>query len=185
MRIEDPEHHDLLGRFLLADPMLQDPNFSRTVILVTEQDPQGGALGYILNRPSSDCIGDLVPVPDFEGLSDVPVFYGGPVATNRLTLLSLAWDEDAGTLNFSCDLSPAEAQARREEGFTIRAFLGYAGWGRGQLEGELIQRAWIVSTPHPLAAKKTPDQSLWADILKHKRPYFRLIAEMPIDPSMN
>src|SRR5450432_4928467 len=77
------------GRLLVATPMLGDPNFRRTVILIVEDDPEGGTLGVVLNRPTEVPVGQVLePWTDLVTGPSV-VFKGGPVAPNRALALAI------------------------------------------------------------------------------------------------
>ena len=68
---------------------------------------------------------------------------------------------------------------------TIRAFIGYAGWSKGQLEGELAQKAWMVKRPDGDELDLTRTSTLWRELMMTFGPWFRLVAEAPDDPSLN
>jgi putative transcriptional regulator len=82
-------------------------------------------------------------------------------------------------------LIPEAKEALHEKGTIVRAFIGYAGWTKGQLEGELAQKAWLLSRPghDVIAVEKCP--TLWRDVISGFGPWFRLVAEAPDDPSAN
>ncbi len=174
----------LSGSLILAAPTLLDPHFVRSVLLLTEHGGQG-AHGYILNRPLGKTVSDVLFDPDFEGLKDVPLFLGGPVATGQLTFASLFWNEQSEALDFATHLSVGEAAARIAEGYQVRAFVGYSGWGEGQLEDELKHRAWIPKSPvSEVVTARNPD-AMWADILRTMGPFYKILADAPDDPSLN
>ena len=82
-------------------------------------------------------------------------------------------------------LIPEAQEVLEDPTTTVRAFIGYAGWTKGQLEGELAQKAWLLSRPNPehLLMDKCP--TLWRDVTSGFGPWFRLVAEAPDDPSIN
>src|SRR5947209_6610108 len=84
MREFDDEAESLAGSLLIAHPNLLDPNFRRTVLFISAHTPQDGALGVILNRPLDKQVADLVNEPPPNGLDEVPVYLGGPVAKDQL-----------------------------------------------------------------------------------------------------
>ncbi len=144
----DPEFESLRGRLLVASPSLIDPNFHRTVVLVTEHVAEG-AMGLVLNRPSAVAAADAVP--HLEGLvePDDPVYLGGPVQPSAVVALAQLEDpsEAAAIVFDDVGFLPADADPDRfaDSARRVRAFAGYAGWGPGQLEAELEESAWIVS----------------------------------------
>jgi len=182
---DNPGPVNLRGALILADPSLRDPNFARTVLLLTDHEADQGAHGYVLNRPMGKRVGELLKDPVFEGLGEVSIFHGGPVSPERLTFAVLAWDEAAGRLTFTTHLSVEDAQNARREGREVRAFVGYSGWAEGQLESELRQRAWITRKPAREVVAMTQPEKLWEDLLRSMGPQFGLLAKMPDDPSLN
>lgn len=168
---------------MLADPSLRDPNFTRTVLLMTDHEQADGAHGYVLNRPVGKTVGDLLP--SLLPLAAVPVFIGGPVGQERLTFAELVWDEDRKRVIYSTHLSVENALERQACGGNLRAFLGYSGWAGGQLENELKQRAWIPLRPAAAALSLDNSGGLWAKLLGTLGPLYQLMAQMPEDPSLN
>lgn len=182
---DNPGPLNLRGALILADPTLRDPNFARTVLLLTDHEAEQGAHGYVLNRPMGKKVGDLLKDATFRSLADVPIFHGGPVSPERLTFAVLAWDDGAGRLVFTTHLSVDDARALRQDGGEVRAFVGYSGWAEGQLENELKQRAWITRKPAREVVSMARPDTLWEELLRSMGPQFGLLAKMPQDPSLN
>ena len=84
------------GSLLVAHPNMVDPNFRRTVLFVSEHEPNEGALGVIINRPLDRPVAELVSGTPPAGLADVPVFLGGPVGKNQLMFAAFEWQKGAG-----------------------------------------------------------------------------------------
>ena len=137
----------LRGKLLLAGPTLKDPNFDRTVVLITEHN-EDGAMGLVINRPSEATVGDAVP--------------------------DLTWVADAD------DPDALAAAVRRS-----RVYAGHAGWGPGQLEGELAEEAWIVEPPRREELFSDEADGLWQAVLRRMGREFALLSTMPPDPSLN
>ena len=177
----------LTGQLLIASPGLLDPNFRRTVVLVTEHN-EDGAAGLVLNRPTDADVSEVVPQLEALVDDDEPIFMGGPVQPNGVLVLGEFPDpEDAavplfGTLGFPSLDAPDDilpVTTRR------RIFAGYAGWGSGQLEDELAREDWILETAsNDDAFTESPDD-LWSDVLRRKGGIYELVARMPEDPSVN
>jgi putative transcriptional regulator len=177
----------LRGHLLVASPGLIDPNFRRTVVLVTEHTDEGAA-GLILNHPSpvevASAVPQLEPVVD----DGDQVWVGGPVQPEAVLVLGEFFDPDDaavplfGSLGFPSLDEPDEVlplTTRR------RIFAGYAGWGSGQLEDELAREDWILEpAQNDDAFTETPGE-LWADVLRRKGGIYELVARMPEDPSVN
>jgi putative transcriptional regulator len=177
----------LRGKLLVASPALVDPNFARTVALITEHNDDG-AMGIVLNRPSETAVEEVVPELA-TAAGEGPIFIGGPVQPQALVVLAefadpeaAAWIvvADVGFVSAETDNADLERAIRRG-----RVYAGYSGWGAGQLEGELAEEAWIVEPP--LGAELFPDdpEALWQDVLARKGGQFALIARMPDYPSLN
>ena len=144
---------NLTHHFLIAMPNMADPYFSRTLTYICEHNDQG-ALGLVVNRPI-----DMTLQALFERLSlnlknntfaDLPIYFGGPVQTDRGFVLhepAGSWQStlrvrDAIGLTTSKDI--LEAVGRGEGPARMLVTLGYAGWSPGQLEHELSQNAWLT-----------------------------------------
>ena len=177
----------LQGQLLIASPGLLDPNFRRTVVLVTEHN-EDGAAGLVLNRPSPTEVAEVVPM--LEPLVDdgEQVWVGGPVQPNAVLVLGEFIDPDDaavplfGSLGFPALDEPDEVvpvTTRR------RVFAGYAGWSSGQLEDELSREDWIVEPALPDDAFTEAPDDLWSDVLRRKGGIYELVSRMPEDPSVN
>jgi len=185
MQLDDPDELCLNGSLILADPSLHDPNFNRTVLLLTNHSEEEGAHGYVLNRPLGKTVSDILPSSEFENLADTKIFVGGPVNTEQLTFTSMSWDSTKKCLHYDIHLSSEEALARKAEGFELRAFVGYSGWSSGQLESELKQKAWIRRPPDPRVLHTDGPEQMWSDLLRTMGPWYRLLADTPDDPTLN
>lgn len=183
LRNEVPQN--LTGSLLIAHPQMLDPNFRRAVLFISAHDPNDGAMGVILNRPLDKHVSDLVSDTPPDGLEDVQVFLGGPVGKNQLMFAAFEW-EDANGLRLNHNVNVSEAhQTLDDDPSSIRAFVGYAGWGAGQLEAEMKQKAWILQKPSRAAL--TPDRlpKLWFEIMRALGPWYKLLSAAPDDPSLN
>jgi putative transcriptional regulator len=177
----------LRGKLLIASPALDDPNFARSVVLITEHGPDG-AMGMVLNRPSETEVGDVLP--ELETIAEQePIFVGGPVQPDALVVLGefadpgkAAWivSADVGLVSADTDLEELPDAVRRG-----RVYAGFSGWGPGQLEGELEEDAWIIEAPLPRELFPEDPDTLWSDVLDRKGGEYALVARMPEDPSLN
>jgi putative transcriptional regulator len=174
------------GQLLVAGPALLDPNFHRTVVLVCDHD-ENGAMGLVLNRPSP--IPADQAIPELELGPEEKLWVGGPVQTTAVVVLAdfasdeqpaLRVDGDVGLVLPEADLERVATAVRR-----ARAFLGYAGWGPDQLEGELERDDWIVADFAPDDAFTEDPEHLWSKVLGRKGGQYALLATMPPDPSVN
>lgn len=144
---------NLTHHFLIAMPNMVDPNFARTLTYVCEHNEQG-ALGIIINRPLDMTLDNLFERIDIKleahHLAGLPVYFGGPVQTDRGFVLHRplgSWQatltvRDELGLTSSRDILQSVGSRGEPEEFVVS--LGYAGWAAGQLEHELAQNAWLT-----------------------------------------
>ena len=171
---------------LIAHPNLLDPNFRRTVLFIAVHDAEDGSLGVVLNRQSDKTVADLVDEPGLGPLGSLPVFLGGPVGRDKLTFSAFRWRTESQSVECRVSLDLDEARDAVMDGdWVVRAFLGYAGWTGGQLEGELEQKAWVVQKPDSEILDTESCNQIWFTIMQHYGPWFRLLASAPDDPSLN
>ena len=175
----------LRGSLLLAAPLLSDPNFSRAVLYLAAHSEKDGAFGYILNRPLDKKVSDLLPTEDMGRLARIPVFLGGPVATDKLSFASMQWSNKRNTLKCQTHLSVDDALYELDMGHEVRAFVGYTGWSEGQLEGEMKHRSWIATAPNSIVMSAGDGTTLWSDILEKMGPRYDLMSRMPEKPGRN
>lgn len=177
------------GSLLIAEPFLKDPNFSRTVVLICEYQPEG-SVGFILSRPLESTLAELLP--DVTQLP-VPVYYGGPVQPDTLHFLHRKPELITGgmplvnNIYWGGDFTKA-IQLLQEEILTssdIRFFLGYSGWSARQLDTELDEHSWLVSpSTTELIFHPAPTQT-WKDALLHMGGEYRQLIHYPSDPQLN
>ena len=138
------------GMFLVASPRMMDPNFSRTVILLTTYSPDG-AMGLVVNRSTNVSIAQALPeFSRFPGSSEA-VFFGGPVTPNGLFMLVRTGVKLDRTQQILDDVYLGRNQVLLKELIddpdsdrVYRVYAGYAGWRPGQLEVELARGDWII-----------------------------------------
>jgi putative transcriptional regulator len=177
----------LRGQLLIAGPGLVDPNFWRAVVLVGEHSEEG-ALGVVLNRSSETPVEEAVPELAMlaEGMGAVHV--GGPVQPSAVVVLAdFAEPDVAGALVLdSVGFLPSEVEPDSlGELRRARVYVGYAGWGPGQLDGELEDGSWIVEPALPDDVFTNDPEGLWSAVLRRKGGPFGVLATMPPDPSQN
>jgi putative transcriptional regulator len=177
------------GILLIADPFLKDPNFMRTVVFLCDHQDEG-SMGFVINKQIEQTLGELMD--GFEEFQ-IPVYYGGPVQMDTIHFLhqyperipggqevmkGVYWGGDFELL--SQMVKNGEADLNK-----IRFFLGYSGWGNGQLNGELGEKSWLtVSATRKLLFHEQPDD-IWKDSLKHLGGEYEMMINYPIDPSLN
>jgi putative transcriptional regulator len=171
----------LRGQLLIAAPSLPD-FFARSVVLVIEHTDEG-AMGVVLNRPTEAPVTDVVErLADLAEPGDV-VHVGGPVAPDSVIALGEFEDRDEAARLLVGDLGLVDPDAPDPGLRGLRVYAGYAGWGPGQLDGELEAEAWIVEPARP--ADPFAGGDLWASTLQRKGGAYALLSTMPADPSLN
>ena len=181
---DEASSRSLAGSLLVAHPSMLDPNFRRTVLFISEHDPNEGALGMIINRPLDRQVADLVTDTPPPGLAGVPVFLGGPVGKNQLMFAAFEWKKGHG-FKLSHNVVLGHGSTAAGEKNLICAFVGYAGWGAGQLESEVKQKAWLLQKANPSLLKFDRLPNLWFEIMRSLGPWYKMLAAAPDDPSLN
>ncbi len=175
----------LAGQLLLAHPVMRDPNFKRTVILMSVHNAEG-AMGVVLNRPLDKQLGELNTEFAFGPLAGVPLYSGGPVAPEQLILVCWQWLKPESAFQLQFGLEPEKAaELIGTPGVTLRAFLGYSGWGQGQLENEMNHDTWFVTPVEGGLLEQSDGLALWRSILGSINPDLKLLANEPEDPTVN
>jgi len=167
---------------MVASPILEDGFFDRTVVLIGDHSAEG-TFGLVLNQPL-----DLDPsgeMPDWSRLLAPPstMFSGGPVSPDSVIGVGLgdatgeAIDNEIALVNLS-EPPPADLG-------TVRLFAGHAGWGAGQLEGELAAEAWFVVHRAPGDVFTSEPELLWRNVLRRQQGDLQLLSFYPRDLSLN
>lgn len=171
------------GVFLLAVPELRDPNFSRTVILLTHYDKES-AMGVIINRPTDVPLKKALP--DVEGMEGVSlsVFFGGPVSRNLLLAIFRPNDPPQGAQKVFDGIyytgnknTLLDAIRNLKADKKVRVYAGYAGWGPGQLDREVMRGDWIVMSPDAEMVFSENPSDVWDEMSKSREQI-----EVRVDP---
>ena len=178
----------LRGQLLVAGSGLDDPNFRRTVVLIGEHGDEG-AMGVVLNRVSGVTVEDAVPpIAALTAPGDF-VYLGGPVQPQAVVVLADFVDPArAETLVVdTVGFLPSEVVDAAEIGElrAVRVFAGYAGWGPGQLEGEVEDGSWVVLPAMTADVFTTAPERLWSEVLRREGGGLSVLAMLPDDPRVN
>ena len=177
------------GRVLISEPHLPDTNFDRTVVLLCEHNDEG-SFGFVLNKTSRVTLGELLE--DGKDLS-MEVGVGGPVEQNTLHFLhGLSGLEGAvnvgddlfmgGDFNLLLDKFNSNSIDAKE----VKFYLGYSGWGAGQLLEEIELNSWIVYEPKNLKEILNTDANdMWAGMLNEMGGRYSMYSKYPADPRLN
>ncbi len=185
MRAQSNKEVNFTSQLLLAHPALKDPHFRRSVVLMSTHD-EAGALGLVINRPLGKQLGELSAELAANPLAGVPLYTGGPVENEKLILA--AWWQPSGSDEFKFHLGLEPAQATSLLGqpeVVLRGYLGYSGWGRGQLEDEVRRQGWFVAHPEDCNLSAAEGTALWRIIVGSLGPDFRLLAQEPDELGYN
>ncbi len=180
----------LAGRLLVASPLLTDPSFHRTVVLMCAHSPEG-AFGLVLNRPLPIAVAE--PLPAWAASVSAPpsVFLGGPVQRDRALALArvgataaapAGWEPVLANVGL-LDLAVEPSAVTNLE--AVRIFSGHAGWAGGQLEGELLGESWFVVDAVPGDAFDPDPDRLWQRVLRRQSGRLALFAHYPPDVALN
>ncbi len=177
------------GILLIADPFLKDPNFLRTVVILCEHKEEG-SFGFVLNKQIEQTLGDLIS--DLEGVK-LPVYYGGPVQMNTIHFLH----QCPNLIPESCKISDDIYWGGNFETVTaliknnsidltkIKFFVGYSGWGGGQLSDELKEKSWLTVSATKSLVFDTQYSGIWKGSLQHLGGEYEMMVNFPIDPQLN
>ena len=198
---ESPSFTSLTGQFLISESHLIDPNFQFTVILIVSHDTEG-ALGLVVNKPSSSALGDVFPEQFGDHCaSHIPIFIGGPVQQEYLFLVEQGLAESqqpegsllvTDSVYFVPNVRPVLEYIQdswddipHDMRPSLRFFAGYSGWGSGQLEAELSQDSWVVHSASSDIIFNTHPENGWRDALRKKGGVYWVMGETGSKPSMN
>lgn len=177
------------GNLLISDPFLKDPTFQRTVIILCEHQVEG-SFGLVLNKLHESVLGDLIS----EAVGcNFPVFRGGPVQKDSIHFLHQRPDIITGGFeivdgiywggDFAEVLALLQTQSLSEK--DIRFFIGYSGWGQGQLEEELKEKTWITRDGNKRLVFHPQFNQIWREALSDLGGEYEQMPNYPIDPQLN
>ena len=177
------------GSLLISYPFLEDDYFYRSVICMIEHNEEG-SFGLIINKKMPHKIGEAVPILAHLGN---PIYIGGPVDTQSLFFLhpykdlkdtlyvadGLYMNGDIHELKDMLELSFAKEE-------DIRFYLGYAGWGIGQLQEEIDEKSWLIGGSNAqLVFDESQDDIVWRKSVEYLGDDYKDLAKFPLDPQMN
>ncbi|MGG9970361.1 YqgE/AlgH family protein [Ferruginibacter sp. SUN002] len=177
------------GTLLIADPFLKDPNFMRTVVLMCEHNEEG-SFGFVLNKQFDYTLDELIT--SFEGYP-IPVYCGGPVNMDTVHFIHQYPDQIPDSQEIikgvywggDFEVLTTLVKNNQIDFSKIRFFIGYSGWGKDQLDGELNEKSWLtVAATRKLIFHNNPDD-IWKDSLKHLGGNYEIMVNFPTDPQLN
>ncbi len=182
------------GSFLVANPVLPDPNFSRTVILLCNHDEEG-SFGLVVNRKSKLRAAEIFVDTDLLKKSgyDHEVYIGGPVLPSQMFYLC-RYPEPLADLETVCPgIQMGMSWENLDEVLRylenpsqdLRFYMGYSGWGADQLAGEMAQRSWLTRSAEKENVFGSPDSRIWADVVRSMGTKYEYLLTAPVDPRNN
>jgi putative transcriptional regulator len=161
------------GVFLVASPVQLDPNFRRSVVLVTQMTG-GGSVGFIMNRPGPRSLAQILPDNKLMQRFTEPIYLGGPVEATGLFAVFRAGENPPGALRVLSEVSFAMDPAVLEQLLhtppsQVRFFNGYAGWAPGQLARELSRGGWLALNADADTVFRKDTDTLWQELLVRAR----------------
>ncbi|MGC4037309.1 MAG: YqgE/AlgH family protein [Chitinophagaceae bacterium] len=177
------------GILLIADPFLKDPNFLRTVVFLCDHQEEG-SFGFVLNRKYKNTLDELLP--ELEGKT-LPLFYGGPVQVDTIHFLHQYPDEIPGGLEVmkgvywggDFDKVVDMVKNNKIDENKIRFYIGYSGWGSGQLSGEMNEKSWLTVKATRKLLFHTSHDEVWKESLRLLGGDYEMMINFPIDPQLN
>jgi putative transcriptional regulator len=175
------------GDFLVASPILRDPNFQRTVVLLCEHDEDEGSMGLVVNRPTEVTLQTALQIGPPAGQQ---MWFGGPVQRDTVLVLHRGADlPGARQITDGMSLGGEEeaivellCSARHTN---ARVFTGYSGWSRGQLSDELESASWITCRGAARFVFDVEPENMWGAVLRSLGPKYSYLADLPLDPRVN
>lgn len=178
------------GKLLISEPFLNDPHFTRSVILLVDTTPEG-TLGMVINQPTVLQVSDLLV--DLAG-TDFPLYSGGPVNPELIHFIHRCPDKISAGQELGKGIFWGGNYEELKEGMLnqkiakeeIRVFIGYAGWNPGQLQDELTANTWIVSDQYDAdMVFNLNEEQLWKDVVINMGPRYAHISQFPKNPNLN
>jgi putative transcriptional regulator len=177
------------GKLLVAEPMLNESYFKRSVILLTEHN-ENGSIGFILNKQVDLRLNEAIV--EFENFN-FPLYLGGPVGKDNIFYIHTLGKEVSGStevingIYFGGEfeiLKQLMNEGKVNEG-NIKFFIGYSGWDPKQLNDELEKNSWIVAHATAESILKAERKTMWSTTLRGMGKAFALLSNFPENPSLN
>jgi len=180
------------GSLLIANPVLPDPNFSRTVILLCNHNDQG-SFGLVINRSTQLKAPDLFSSIDILKSYNAKIYIGGPVSQSMVFYLYrsakdvIDLDKICSGVYLGSNLETLESLyldiENPEE--NIRFYLGYSGWSDGQLDGEMEQNSWLVQDANEQFVFLDSENLIWPKAVNSLGEKYQYLTKAPVNPQWN
>ena len=180
------------GHFLIANPVLPDPNFSRTVVLLCNHDEKG-SFGLVINRSAPISAKEVFADMGVLGSPSEKIYIGGPVSPSQVFYLCYSKTPlqeldaicDEVYLGMSWELLDNLMQRVVDPEKNIRFYMGYSGWGAGQLVGEMTRLSWLTCEARSEFIFQKNEEVIWANVVKSMGKDYEYLINAPVNPQWN
>ena len=177
------------GRILISEPFLRDATFGRSVILLVDHSDEG-SMGLVINKQLPLFLNDIIK--EFKYLDEIPLYKGGPIATDTLFYLHTLSDIPGSIsiskglyLNGDFDEIKKYILQGNKISECIRFFLGYSGWDSEQLNNEIRENTWLVSEEEKSYLMKNIIKDMWRTALEKLGSKYETWSRFPQVPTLN
>ena len=177
------------GRILISEPFLRDATFGRSVILLVDHTDEG-SMGLVINKQLPLFLNDIIM--EFKYLDEIPLYKGGPIATDTLFYLHTLSDIPGSIsiskglyLNGDFDEIKKYILQGNKISESIRFFLGYSGWDSEQLNNEIRENTWLVSEEEKSYLMKNNIKDMWRTALEKLGSKYETWSRFPQVPTLN
>lgn len=177
------------GRILISEPFLRDATFGRSVILLVDHTDEG-SMGLVINKQLPLFLNDIIM--EFKYLDEIPLYKGGPIATDTLFYLHTLSDIPGSIsiskgLYLNGDFDEIKKYILQENKISecIRFFLGYSGWDSEQLSNEIRENTWLVSEEEKSYLMKNNIKDMWRKALEKLGSKYETWSRFPQVPTLN
>ena len=177
------------GKILISEPFLRDATFGRSVVLLIDHTEEG-SMGMIINKQLPIFVNDIIK--EFKYIEDIPLYKGGPIATDTLFYLhTLADISGAIPISKGLFLNGDFEEIKRyilqgnQIDRYIRFFLGYSGWESEQLSTELRENTWLVSKEENAYLMNGDTKDMWKQALEKLGSKYETWSRFPQVPTFN
>jgi putative transcriptional regulator len=180
------------GHFLIANPVLPDPNFSRTVVLLCNHDDQG-SFGLVINRSAPISAKEVFADMGVLGSPSEKIYIGGPVSPSQVFYLCHSKTPlqeldaicDGVYLGMSWKLLDNLMTRVGDPEKNIRFYMGYSGWGAGQLMSEMTRLSWLTCEAQSEFIFQENEEGIWANAVKSMGKDYEYLIKAPVNPQWN
>ncbi len=177
------------GKILISEPFLRDATFGRSVILLVDHTEEG-SMGLVVNKPLPLLLNDIIM--EFKYLDEIPLYKGGPVATDTLFYLHTLAEVSVSIsiskgLYLNGDFNEIKKYILQGNKISehIRFFLGYSGWESNQLHNEIKENTWLVSEEEKSYLMKDDTKDMWRKALEKLGSKYETWSRFPQVPTFN